>query len=126
MTSKGWKTPGQLKAKAESAVRNWKHPIGTHVTVILDAGKGILQTITRSDPWVLCGTAVILVEGITGGYALERVQASKCPDCGHLWGHHIGMMFGCHATRQGLSAKKGEHCGCEKKPPEPPREGARG
>lgn len=48
-------------------------PIGTPVTVRRDNGE-ILQTITRSSPWKIGGhTWVILVEGISGGYALERV-----------------------------------------------------
>jgi len=126
VTGKGWRTPGQLKAKAESQVRNWKHPIGTHVTVHRDNG-GVLHTVTRSDPWVMEGhSAVIMVKGISGGYALERVKPSRCPECGHLWSHHIGVMFGCNATRQGLGAEKGEHCGCQKQPPAPPEEVARG
>jgi hypothetical protein len=48
-------------------------PIGTSVNVILDNGK-VLHTTTRSKPWALGhGQKVILVEGISGGYALERV-----------------------------------------------------
>jgi len=60
--------------KAQSAVDAWTHPEGTPVTVIKDDGT-ILATVTRSVPWVLCGTAVIMVRGIAGAYALDRVTA---------------------------------------------------
>ena len=62
----------------------WKHPIGTSVEVTKDNGEK-LRTVTRSMPWMLGAssrgpghTAVILVEGIAGGYLLERV----CPIVG--------------------------------------------
>ncbi len=55
------------------AVEAWKHPVGTRVVVRTDSGE-VLLTVTRSMPWVMGGhSAVILVEGIAGGYALERV-----------------------------------------------------
>jgi hypothetical protein len=51
----------------------WTHPVGTPVVVTKDDGSEV-RTKTRSAPWMLCGTAVILLEGISGGYALCRVR----------------------------------------------------
>jgi hypothetical protein len=47
-------------------------PIGTPVTVTKDDGSQV-ETATRSGPWKLGDTWVILLEGISGGYALARV-----------------------------------------------------
>lgn len=51
----------------------WKYPEGTPVTVRKDNGT-VVETKTTSIPWMLCGTAVIMVDGISGGYSLERVS----------------------------------------------------
>lgn len=49
---------------------------GQSVVVRLDNGQ-LLETVTRSVPWLLGGhTWVVMVEGIAGGYALDRVRAS--------------------------------------------------
>lgn len=64
--------PMAHRKKAEAARLAWKHPLGTLVNVRKDNGS-TLATKTRSDPWVLGGTAVIMVEGISGGYSLDRV-----------------------------------------------------
>lgn len=49
-------------------------PVGTPVTVRMDDGSD-LRTLTRSEPWLLGhGAAVIKVDGITGGYLLDRVR----------------------------------------------------
>jgi len=56
---------------------NTAHPEGTvtPVTVRMDSGATI-NTTTRSQAWLLGGhTPVILLDGITGSYALERVTA---------------------------------------------------
>lgn len=50
----------------------WPHPEGTPVIVRKDDGT-VIETKTRSAPWMLCGTAVVLLEGISGGYSLDRV-----------------------------------------------------
>ncbi|MCK9420245.1 MAG: hypothetical protein M0R70_12785 [Nitrospirae bacterium] len=56
---------------------NKLHPIGTAVVVKKDEGHKLF-TITRSEAWQLgSGTAVILVEGISGGYKLTRVSAQR-------------------------------------------------
>ncbi len=53
---------------------NQQYPIGTTVTVQRDNGN-VLHTQTRSQAWVLSGhTAVIMVNGIAGGYDLDRVR----------------------------------------------------
>lgn len=51
----------------------WKYPEGTPVTVRKDDGS-VVETATSSMPWMLCGTAVILLEDFSGGYSLERVR----------------------------------------------------
>lgn len=59
------------------AVRDWndQHPVGTACTVELDSGE-IRATKTRSEAWMLSGhTAVVMVDGISGAYALERIRA---------------------------------------------------
>lgn len=63
--------------KSEIAARDWnaKHPVGCKVEVTLDDGS-IKETQTASEAWVLGGhTAVIKLEGISGGYSLSRVHA---------------------------------------------------
>lgn len=80
------------RAKAhEALVEQWTDvPEGTPVIVTKDDGQQF-HTKTRSAPWMLCGTSVIMVEGIAGGYSLERVRLSappadgpdpECPNCG--------------------------------------------
>lgn len=64
------------KKKAEAACAAWVHPEGTPVAVLRDCGE-VLETRTRSMPWVLGETAVILVEGISGGYSLDRVTVRQ-------------------------------------------------
>lgn len=54
-------------------IEEWTHPVGTVVDVRRDDGT-TLRTKTRSRPWLLCGSAVVLVEGISGGYRLSRVR----------------------------------------------------
>lgn len=53
---------------------NAAHPIGTEVILTRDNGAET-RTVTRSEAWTLGhGQAVVKVEGISGGYALERVR----------------------------------------------------
>jgi hypothetical protein len=74
-------------AKQLKLVETWKDvPEGTPVIVTKDLGEEF-HTKTRSGPWMLGAnsrdpsdrtydpghTAVIMVEGISGGYSLERV-----------------------------------------------------
>lgn len=61
----------------EKEVQAWndKYPVGQQVEVRKDLGE-IEQTRTRSEAWVLSGhTAVIMLEGISGAYLLNRVRA---------------------------------------------------
>ncbi|MDQ3562705.1 MAG: hypothetical protein M3436_00720 [Pseudomonadota bacterium] len=58
-------------------VEEWNatYPVATRVIVTLDSGKG-MDTKTRSEAWLLGGhTAVVMVDGIVGGYNLKRCRA---------------------------------------------------
>lgn len=65
---------GAHKRRNRAALKAWKGvPAGTRVRVTRDDGS-VLDTRTRSDAYALGdGTAVVLVEGIVGAHALERV-----------------------------------------------------
>lgn len=64
----------KTKVKQTRLVEEWKDvPEGTPVVVTKDHGEQF-ETKTRSMPWLLCGAAAIMVEGIAGGYSLERVR----------------------------------------------------
>ncbi len=65
---------GAHKRRNRAALKAWEGvPAGTRVRVTRDDGT-TLDTRTRSAAYTLGdGTAVILVEGIVGAYALERV-----------------------------------------------------
>lgn len=57
-------------------VQDWNvmHPVGIEVIVTKDDGTE-MRTKTRSGAWLLDGhTAAILLDGIDGCYALERVR----------------------------------------------------
>jgi len=60
-------------------VREWNtsYEIGTPVYLTEDNGD-IIETRTRSEAW-LCGghTAIVSVEGKSGGYLLSRIQAKE-------------------------------------------------
>lgn len=67
-------------AEQQRLVINWnnKHPEGTAVTVTLDGDQGTMESVTRSEAWMMGGhSAVILLEGIAGGYALDRVRVRE-------------------------------------------------
>ena len=68
-----------LRVTSAQISRAMRWPIGTAVTVTQDYGSTV-DTVTKSAPWKAglgdaypIGTWVILVEGISGGYALARV-----------------------------------------------------
>ena len=69
------------RVNQEKLVEEWKDvPEGTDVIVTKDLGEQV-RTKTRSLPWLLGGssrgpghTAVIMVEGISGCYLLERIK----------------------------------------------------
>ena len=65
-------------AQAEADAWNAAHEVGCEVRVTKDNGD-ILETITRSTAWELCGHASVLVVGISGGYSLERVKPMDEP-----------------------------------------------
>lgn len=59
-------------------------PNGTPCLVTRDDGS-ILHSVTRSDPWELgSGQWVVRVEGISGGYAVERVRKADV-EAIHAW-----------------------------------------
>jgi len=61
----------------QSEVNRWNalYKTGQSVSVRLDDGSE-KPTKTNSDAWLLSGhTAVIMLEGISGAYSLERVRA---------------------------------------------------
>lgn len=59
--------------EADVACWNAAHNVGRDVTVLMDSGEK-KTTKTRSEAWLMGGhTAVIMLEGISGCYALERV-----------------------------------------------------
>lgn len=61
------------KLQAQCEAFNSKYPVGQKVSVRKDAGDGMV-TVTRSKAEVLSGhSAVILLEGISGCYLLDRV-----------------------------------------------------
>lgn len=59
---------------ADALVEVWSTiPIGTAVVVRRDNGSEF-RTVTRSKPWILSGTPVAMVDGISGCYALNRIR----------------------------------------------------
>lgn len=77
-----WKTTCVVRQKRAAELAHlaaWTHPEGTPVIVRRDDGSEF-ATRTRSKPWDLCGTPVVLLEGISGGYALERVRPASAGD----------------------------------------------
>lgn len=61
------------KAQAQADAWNAKHPVGTPVTVVRDSGPP-LETKTRSIAWEASCTAIVKVDGIAGGYDLDRIE----------------------------------------------------
>jgi len=69
-------TPSPEDQNALVVLWNHNHPVGTEVIRKDDLGKDH-KTRTRSEAWVLGGhTAVIMVEGISGGYLLNRIRTA--------------------------------------------------
>lgn len=68
--------PRGNSVRAEREAREWNqaHRVGAKVSVRDDDGKK-RETTTRSMSWEVGGHAVILLEGMTGGYLLNRVTA---------------------------------------------------
>jgi hypothetical protein len=64
---------------AERQASEWNQnvPVGSTVIVKRDSGE-IFETKTRSEAWAIpSGMALVSVEGISGGYSLDRVKQSK-------------------------------------------------
>lgn len=65
---------GLTKKQAEDLVAKWnKVPQGTRVVVRRD-DRSETHTKIRSKAWLVGGVPVILVDGISGAYALERIS----------------------------------------------------
>jgi hypothetical protein len=65
---------GRRRATPERIAEAKAWRIGQPVAVVRDDWT-VTETATRSEPWQLgSGDWVIMVEGISGGYALERVS----------------------------------------------------
>lgn len=59
---------------------NSAHAVGTAVTYRSHPTADPFETRTRSAAWVLSGhTAVVMVEGVAGGVALDAVTLTKQP-----------------------------------------------
>ena len=70
-----WKELRQeAKARVEAAAFNAVVPVGARVIVTKDMGEEI-HTRTRSEAWVIpSNAALVMVEGISGGYSVSRVR----------------------------------------------------
>lgn len=53
---------------------NAKCPVGSVVTVTDDFGEKNI-TRTKSEAYLMCGSAVVMLDGISGCYDLDRVSA---------------------------------------------------
>jgi hypothetical protein len=66
-------------SKAEQQANKWndQNKVGIDVLLTDDFGD-IHETQTRSEAWTLGGhTAVVMVEGRSGGYLLERIKPKQ-------------------------------------------------
>lgn len=74
-SKRGVSAAQRSRDEADAAAERWNaaHPVGIAVDVTRDDGS-ILRTRTRSVAWRVCDHTSVLVEGITGGYLLERVR----------------------------------------------------
>ena len=70
------------QAEYDVAVWNRDNPPGTPVWLTDDSGKRH-ETVTRSEAWMLgSGHPVVMVEGRTGGYLLDRIEVRKAERSG--------------------------------------------
>jgi hypothetical protein len=72
--------PSRYDAERQAADWNEAHPVGTPVVLTNDYGT-LIRTRTRSEAWTLGSsphapghTAVVKVDGIAGGYHLDRIR----------------------------------------------------
>jgi hypothetical protein len=75
---KRYTRPSWAERDAHRRVKEWNESVksGDPVCVHRDNGQ-IAKTNTTSTAWVMCGTAVVLVAGISGAYALSHVHLYK-------------------------------------------------
>lgn len=69
------KAKAAVQAELERKVEEWNRdvPVGTEVIRTDDLGQRH-RTRTRSIAWIVCGHASVMVDGISGGYLLERIK----------------------------------------------------
>jgi hypothetical protein len=69
------KAKAAARAELERRVEEWNRnvPVGTEVTRTDDLGV-VHRTRTRSVAWIICDHASVQVEGIAGGYLLDRIK----------------------------------------------------
>lgn len=69
------KAKAAARAELERRVEEWNRnvPVGTEVTRTDDLGV-VHRTRTRSIAWIICDHASVQVEGIAGGYLLDRIK----------------------------------------------------
>jgi hypothetical protein len=48
-------------------------PIGSEVNVTLDSGE-VIKSRTLTEAWVVCGSGMVKLDGISGGYDIDRVK----------------------------------------------------
>ena len=62
------------KVRAARDVLIWNAANKPGIAVVLKLDDDTTKrTVTRSEAWEVCGQAVILLEGVAGGYLLNRV-----------------------------------------------------
>jgi hypothetical protein len=69
--------PGRSAAQLRRQIERWNSrvAVGTKICVRLDSGEARITT-TRSEAYILSGhSAVIMLDGISGCYSLDRVVA---------------------------------------------------
>lgn len=113
------KASHRLRSRASQArdVKQWNenYPGGTPVYVVKDLGE-VVETRTRSIAWMAGDAhAMVLVDGISGGYILARVVPQTpvppppppAPDNGPPWRKDTWRMAGCACP---MDAKAKERC----------------
>jgi hypothetical protein len=67
-----------IKAKSTGKSLLTEIPVGTKVRMVncLEAENPVNQHdwVTASEPWELCGTWVVLLEGFRGGFSLGKLE----------------------------------------------------
>lgn len=70
----------EQKALAQCLAFNERVPVGSPVIVTKDDGREVQSRVRTA--YVMCDTPVVMLEGISGCYLLERVRAAQ--GCGSV------------------------------------------